>query len=66
VGLAAVEAPEVSAIEEGNEIEMNLESGQARDLTAGKTYQGSPFLKFLVTMVEKGGRIPQLKEWGLK
>jgi len=66
VGLAAVEALEVSAIEEGNEIEMNLESSQASDLTAGKTYQGSPFLKFLVTMVEKGGLIPQLKEWGLK
>jgi len=66
VGLAAVEAPEVSAIEEGNEIEMNLESGQARDLTAGKTYQGSPFLKFLVTMVGKGGCMPQFKEWDLK
>jgi len=56
----------VSAIEEGNEIEMNLESGQARDLTAGKTYQGSPFLKFLVTMVGKGGCMPQFKEWDLK
>jgi len=56
----------VSAIEEGNEIEMNLESGQARDLTAGKIYQGSPFLKFLVTMVEKGGCMPQFKEWDLK
>ena len=52
----------MSAIEEGNEIEMNLESGEVRGLTAGKTYQGSPFLKFLVTMVEKGGRTPHLKE----
>jgi 3-isopropylmalate/(R)-2-methylmalate dehydratase small subunit len=66
VGLAAVEAPEVYAIEEGNEIEMNLESGEVRDLTAGKTYQGSPFLKFLLTMLEKGGRMPQLKERVLK
>jgi len=48
----------VSAIEEGNEIEMNLESGQARDLTAGKTYQGSPFRKFLLTMLEKGSLCP--------
>jgi len=56
----------VSAIKEGNEIGINLESGEVRDLTAGKTYQGSPFRKFLVTMVEKGGLMPQLKEWGLK
>ena len=56
----------MSAIEEGNEIEMNLESGEVRDLTAGKTYQRNPFLKFLVTMVEKGGCMPQFKEWDLK
>lgn len=41
-----VEASGVSAIEEGNEIEVNLESGEISDLITGKTYPGSQIPPF--------------------
>jgi len=66
VGLPVIEAPGVSAIEEGNEIEVNLESGVIKDLTNGRTYQGSPIPDFLFKMLEKGGLVAELKEKSLK
>ena len=65
-GLPVVEAPGVSTVEEGNEIEVNLESGEIKDLTNGKTYQGSPIPEFLFKMLEKGGLVEELEEKFLK
>jgi 3-isopropylmalate/(R)-2-methylmalate dehydratase small subunit len=66
LGLPVVEAPGVSAIEEGNEIEINVETGKILDLSTGKSYQGSPIPDFLFKMVEKGGLIAELEEKFLK
>lgn len=66
LGLPLVEAPGVSEIEEGNEIEVNLESGEVKDLSSGKTYQGTRIPPFLLEMIEKGGLLPQLEDRFLK
>ncbi len=66
VGLPIVEAPGVSSIEEENEVEVNLESGEIRDLATGNKYKGSPIPPFFFKMLEKGGLIPQLEERFLK
>jgi 3-isopropylmalate/(R)-2-methylmalate dehydratase small subunit len=62
LGLPVVEASGVSAIEEGNEIEINVETGKILDITTGRSYQGSPIPDFLFKMVEKGGLIAELEE----
>jgi len=66
LGLPVIEAPGVSAIEEGNEIEINLETGEIKDVNTGESYQGSQIPDFLFKMVEKGGLIAELEERFLK
>ncbi len=66
IGLPVIEAKGVSAIEEGNEIEIDLKSGQMKDLTSGSIYQGTPIPDFLFKMLEKGGLLAELEERFLK
>ena len=66
VGLPVVEAAGVSEIEEGSEIEVNLETGEVKNLSTGKTYEGSPIPDFLFKMLEKGGLLAELEERFLK
>ena len=62
VGLAVIEAPGVSAIIEGNQVEVNLETGEVKDLTDSKIYQGGTIPEFLFKMLEKGGLVAELEE----
>ena len=66
LGLPVLEAPGVTEIAEGSEIEVDLETGEIKDLTGGKSYRGSPIPEFLFMMLEKGGLVAELEEKFLK
>ncbi len=62
LGLPAIECAGIStAVEEGDEIEVNLESGTVRNLTKGSVKTFAPFSDHALAILEKGGLIPFLK-----
>jgi 3-isopropylmalate/(R)-2-methylmalate dehydratase small subunit len=62
LGLPAIECSGVSSIvEEGHELEVDLESGRVRNLTTGNSRTFAPFSDHAVAILEKGGLIPYLK-----
>jgi len=63
IGLPILESEEAAEeIKEGDEIEVNLTSGEIKDLTSGKTYQAQPFPAFMQELIEAGGLINYLKK----
>jgi 3-isopropylmalate/(R)-2-methylmalate dehydratase small subunit len=61
-GLPILVAPEaVDAIKEGDELNVDLATGEIEDLTTGKTYQAEPLPPFMRELVEAGGLLPYLK-----
>ena len=62
LGLPAIECSGVSAlVEEGHELEVNLEAGKLRNLTSGDSREFPPFSDQAIAILEKGGLIPYLK-----
>jgi 3-isopropylmalate/(R)-2-methylmalate dehydratase small subunit len=62
-GLPILVAPDaVDGIREGDELEVDLATGEIRDLTAGKTYKAEPLPPFMRELVEAGGLLPYLKK----
>ena len=62
LGLPAIECPGISAsVKEGDELEVDLESGRVRNLTTGSARELSPFSDHAIAILEKGGLIPYLK-----
>jgi 3-isopropylmalate/(R)-2-methylmalate dehydratase small subunit len=62
LGLPAIECSGISSIvEEGHELEVDLESGRVRNLTTGNSRTFAPFSDHAVAILEKGGLIPYLK-----
>ncbi|QJA06093.1 3-isopropylmalate dehydratase small subunit [Thermosulfurimonas marina] len=60
-GLPIVEAPEASReIQEGDEVEVDLEAGEIRNLTQGKVYRIKPLPPFMRELLRDGGLIPHL------
>jgi len=60
IGLPILECPEAArGIEEGNEVEIDLETGKITNKTTGQTFDGEPFPEFMQTIIAKGG----LLEW---
>ncbi len=49
-------------IDEGNEIEIDLEKGEIRNLTKNKVYKSQPFPKFMEGIVQEGGLLNYLKK----
>lgn len=59
VGLPILEAPAaVDDVEQGHQLEIDLEKGQIRNLTAGSVYQAEPYPPFMMEIIEAGGLIP--------
>ena len=50
------------AIEEGNEVEVDLDRGIIFDKTVGKTYETKPFPEFIQNIIKCGGLLKSLKE----
>lgn len=67
IGLPIIESPEAAAeIKEGDEVTVNLSSGEIRDLTINKTFQARPLPPFILKISEAGGIINFLKEHDLE
>ncbi len=63
IGLPILESEEaVNGINNGNEVEINTETGEITNLTTGKTFKTAPFPDFIQRIIEKGGLINYVKE----
>ncbi len=62
LGLPAIECSGISAIvNEGDELELDLASGRARNLTNGEARSFPPFSEHALAVLGRGGLIPFLK-----
>ncbi len=62
IGLPILESSEaVDAINEGDELEVDLSSGAIKNLATGKTFKSQPFPEFMQKIIDKGGLINYLK-----
>jgi 3-isopropylmalate/(R)-2-methylmalate dehydratase small subunit len=62
-GLPILESPEAAeAINEGDELEVELETGSIRNLRTGEIYQAAPFPDFMQGIIAKGGLINYVKD----
>jgi 3-isopropylmalate/(R)-2-methylmalate dehydratase small subunit len=67
IGLPIIESPEAAVeIMEGDEVTVNLSTGEIRDLTINKTFQARPLPAFILKISEAGGIINFLKEHDLE
>jgi len=63
IAFPSVVCPGVSgAFEEGDELELELETAKVRNLSKGVELQGQPFSPDMLAIIGKGGIIPALKE----
>ena len=62
IGLAILECPAAAAaIENGDEVAVDFDSGTITNITKGETYQAEPFPPFIKDMIAKGGLMASLK-----
>lgn len=63
IGLAILESEEASEkIREGDEIDINFDTGVITNVTKKETYQAQPFPDFIKDMIAKGGLMASIKE----
>ncbi|MEE0944951.1 MAG: 3-isopropylmalate dehydratase small subunit [Clostridia bacterium] len=62
IGLPILECPEASAdIDEGNEVEIDFDTGVITNITKGKSYQAAAFPPFMQEIIAAGGLISKIK-----
>ncbi len=58
IGLPIVECPEAAReIEDGDEVEVDFDSGVITDITTGKQYQGQAFPEFMQKIIDAEGLV---------
>ena len=63
IGLPILESPEaVDAINEGDQLEVELASGRITNLRTGAVYQAVPFPAFMQQIMDKGGLIEYVRD----
>jgi 3-isopropylmalate/(R)-2-methylmalate dehydratase small subunit len=63
IGLPILESPEaVKATEAGDELEVDIDQGQVKNLRTGETYQAAPFPPFMQEIIKDGGLIEHVKK----
>jgi len=63
IGLPILECPDAaSAIEDGDMVSVDLETGIIRDITKGIEFKSQPFPEFIKKIIECGGLINYVKE----
>lgn len=61
-GLLLLECPEASRqVQDGDELEIDPQSGQIRNLTRGEVYQARPIPPFMQELTRVGGIIPYVR-----
>jgi 3-isopropylmalate/(R)-2-methylmalate dehydratase small subunit len=62
VGLPIMECPEASAaINDGDEVEADFDTGVIRDVTTGQQFTAKPFPEFIKKIIEAGGLVTYTK-----
>lgn len=62
IGLPILECPAASAdIDEGNEVEIDFDTGVITNVTKGKSYQAAAFPPFMQEIISAGGLISKIK-----
>ncbi len=62
IGLPILECPEASSdIDEGNEVEIDFDTGVITNVTKGKSYQAAAFPPFMQEIIAAGGLISKIK-----
>ena len=62
LGLPVLESEEaVDAIQEGDEVKIDLERGEIHDLTTGQVFQAKPYEPFMIELIQAGGLIEYTK-----
>ncbi|OJF17231.1 MAG: 3-isopropylmalate dehydratase small subunit [Bacillaceae bacterium G1] len=64
IGLPVLECKQAKEIQPGDELEIDLEKGEIRNLTQNKTYQVSPFPPRILDILQAGGLVPYLEKQG--
>lgn len=63
IGLPILESPEAAgAIEEGDEVEVDLETGVIRNLTQGATYQAAAYPESIRKIISQGGLLNAIRD----
>ena len=63
IGLPIIECPEAAAaISEGDEVEVDFDSGKITDLTTGAEYQGQAFPPFMQELIDAGGLVNRINK----
>ncbi|MCK9594181.1 MAG: 3-isopropylmalate dehydratase small subunit [Candidatus Omnitrophica bacterium] len=62
IGLPFLTLPDTSRINEGDEVQIDLNNGLIRNLTRNEEYKTQPFPRFLQELVAKGGLMNYIKE----
>ena len=63
IGLPIIECPEAAkAISDGDEVEVDFDSGLITDLTTGKSFQGQAFPEFMQKIIDLGGLVNYINE----
>ena len=63
IGLAILECDEAAQdIQDGDEVQVNFDTGVIENLTTGKTYQAEPFPPFIQNIIAKGGLLNSIQD----
>lgn len=63
IGLAILECPEAAEkIQNGDEVDVNFDTGVITNVTRGETYQAHPFPEFIKNIISKNGLLNSLKQ----
>lgn len=64
IGLPLYVSEDADRIDDGDEVEVNTETGEIRDITKGITLEAKPLPDFMQKIVEKGGLVNFLRDGG--
>ena len=63
IGLAILECDEAAQdIQNGDEVQVDFDTGLITNLTTGKTYQAQPFPPFIQNIIQKGGLLASIQD----
>ena len=63
IGLPNIECREASeGIQAGDEVEIDFDSGLIKDVTTGRSFQGTPFPAFMQKIINAGGLVNYINE----
>ena len=67
IGLSILECPEAAeAINEGDEVKVDFDSGIITDVTTNQTFQAVPFPPFMQELIAQGGLVNYVNQKGTK